>query len=35
METEAMALWNKMALLLVDVKNKYGNRRPDLSYTKK
>ena len=35
MEAEATALWNKMAPLLVDVKNKYGNRRPDLSYIKK
>jgi hypothetical protein len=34
-ETEATILWNKMAPLLVDIKNKYGNRRPDLSYIKK
>jgi len=34
-KAEEDALWAKMAPLLVDIKNKYGNRRPDLSYIKK
>lgn len=34
-QKEATILWNKMAPLLIDIKNKYGNRRPDLSYIKK
>ncbi|MDP2363435.1 MAG: hypothetical protein Q8M94_06650, partial [Ignavibacteria bacterium] len=34
-KAEEDILWAKMAPLLVDIKNKYGNRRPDLSYIKK
>lgn len=35
MEAEATVLWNKMSPLLTGIEQKYGNRRPDLSYIKK
>jgi hypothetical protein len=34
-KAEEDVLWAKMAPLLVEVKQKHGNRRPDLSYIKK
>jgi hypothetical protein len=34
-KAEEDVLWAKMAPLLVEVKQKHGNRRPDLSYVKK
>ena len=34
-KTEEDALWAKMAPLLMSVEQKFGNLRPDLSYTKK
>ena len=34
-KTEEDALWAKMAPLLMSVEKKFGNLRPDLSYTKK
>lgn len=34
-KAEEDILWAKMAPLLIDMEQKYGNRRPDLSYIKK
>ena len=34
METEASALWAKMAPFITSVENKFGNQRPDLGFVK-
>ena len=34
MKTEASALWAKMSPYITSIENKYGSRRPDLSYVK-